>query len=102
LETKNFLVKEVFVAWLRIALGARVRSEEDLLCYCGTSRRGRRRDVGARQPRKPLWCATAKELLTREGRWDKKEITSEVGTGIEREGGKRRGEVEKERGVEGV
>jgi len=43
----------IFVAWLRIALGARVRSEDGLLCYCGTSRRGRRRDVGARQPRKP-------------------------------------------------
>jgi len=44
----------------------------------------------------------ARNLLTGEGRWDKKEITGEVRKEIERRGGKRRGKVEKERGGAGV
>ena len=79
-----------------------MRSEDGYLCYCGTSRRGRRRDTGYGSRGSPLWCETAKELLTGEGRWDKKEITGEVRKEIERRGGKRRGKVEKERGVVGV
>ena len=45
-------------------------------------------------PWPPLWCETAEELLTGEGRWDKKEITGEVREEIEQRGGKRRGKVE--------